>query len=57
MDLPNKHDSRAMLIDKAPGKFVDWQTDDWSTDTLAEARIYGPILAKRSTGTWNSDEL
>ncbi|KAK4159495.1 hypothetical protein QBC43DRAFT_326987 [Cladorrhinum sp. PSN259] len=54
MDLPNLSDSRSMLIDKAPGKFVDWNgQNNWGTDLLAVSRIFGPVLAKRSVGTWS----
>ena len=56
-DLPKTQDSRSMMIDKAPGKFVDWSYDNWGTDKLAASRIFGPVLAKRSTGTWNGFEL
>jgi len=57
MDLPSKKDSRKMLIDEAPDKFNDWLSSDWGTTQLGNSRIYGPILAKRSIGTWNSLEL
>jgi hypothetical protein len=57
MDLPGKSNSRSMLISEAPDKFNDWLYNDWGTDQLAASRIYGPILAKRSIGTWNSTQL
>ena len=57
MDLPSKKDSRKLLIDNAPGKFDDWLGSGWGTDTLAVSRIYGPVLAKRSIGTWNGTQL
>jgi len=57
MDLPSKKDSRKMLIDNAPDKFNDWLYNDWGTTMLGSARIYGPVLAKRSIGTWNSTQL
>ncbi|KAK3352449.1 hypothetical protein B0T25DRAFT_186064 [Lasiosphaeria hispida] len=56
-DLPNQADSRSILIDKAPGKFADWGSTGWGTTALASARIYGPVLAKRSIGTWSGVEL
>ncbi|KAK3389665.1 hypothetical protein B0H63DRAFT_464138 [Podospora didyma] len=57
MDLPGTSNSRTMLIDEAPDKFDDWVANNWGTTTLASARIFGPVLAKRSIGTWNSTEL
>lgn len=57
MDLPDKHDSRDMLIDDAPRKFDDWLSSGWGTDTLESSRIFGPVLAKRSIGTWSDLEL
>lgn len=57
MDLPDLNDSRDMLIDDAPGKFDDWLSNGWGTDNLAISRIFGPVLAKRSIGTWSGLEL
>lgn len=57
MDLPDVGDSQAMLIDEAPDKFIDWTSDNWGTTELKTARIYGPVLAKRSTGTWSGVKL
>ncbi|KAM7187184.1 hypothetical protein V8F33_011363 [Rhypophila sp. PSN 637] len=58
MDLPNTSDSRSMLIDKAPGTFEDWGgVNNWGTDLLDVSRIYGPVLAKRSIGTWSGLEV
>jgi hypothetical protein len=57
MDLPGTSNSQAMLINEAPGKFEDWKSNNWGTDALAVSRIYGPVLAKRSIGTWSSMEL
>ncbi|KAK4213212.1 hypothetical protein QBC37DRAFT_423535 [Rhypophila decipiens] len=58
MDLPNTSDSRSMLIDKAPGTFEDWGgVNNWGTDLLDVSRIYGPVLAKRSIGTWSGIEV
>lgn len=53
MDLPSAKDSRKLLKDNAPGKFEDYLYNNWGTDMLDDSRIYGPVLAKRSTGTWN----
>ncbi|KAK3353373.1 hypothetical protein B0T25DRAFT_590953 [Lasiosphaeria hispida] len=57
MDLPGTSDSRDMLIDEAPDKFDDWVSNNWGTAKLASSRIFGPVLAKRSIGTWNSTQL
>jgi hypothetical protein len=57
MDLPGKSDSRTMMINNAPDKFNDWVSKNWGTDNLAISRLYGPILAKRSIGTWSGLEL
>lgn len=54
MDLPNQSDSRSKLINDAPDKFNNWVYNNWGTDQLSASRIYGPILAKRSIGTFNS---
>ncbi|OSZ99866.1 hypothetical protein A9Z42_0007220 [Trichoderma parareesei] len=56
-DNPSEKDSRNMLEDNAPGMFDDWVSGGWGTDLLRSAVIYGPILTKRSTGTWNGLEL
>ncbi|WP_090677458.1 hypothetical protein [Paenibacillus tianmuensis] len=53
VDLPSVKDSRELLIDKAPGKFDKWLYAGWGTEQLQGARIYGPVLAKRYTGTWD----
>jgi len=57
MDLPNLSNSRTMMINNAPDKFDDWLYNNWGTDTLAISRLYGPILAKRSIGTWSGLQL
>jgi hypothetical protein len=54
---PNEKDSRKMLIANAPGMFDDWNGNGWGTTDLASAVIYGPVLSKRSVGTWNGVEL
>jgi hypothetical protein len=57
MDLPGTTASRNMLIDEAPDKFDDWVSNNWGTTKLATSTIFGPVLAKRSIGTWNSTQL
>ncbi|KAH8805400.1 hypothetical protein F5884DRAFT_799214 [Xylogone sp. PMI_703] len=56
-DDPTEKDSRNMLIDNAPDMFDDWVSNNWGTDTLEDAVIYGPVLTKRSSGTWNGNDL
>ncbi|KAM6504668.1 hypothetical protein FSOLCH5_015171 [Fusarium solani] len=56
-DLPGTSNSRAMLIDKAPDKFDNWQSSNWGTAALAKSRIFGPVLAKRWIGTWSGMQL
>jgi hypothetical protein len=46
-----------MLIDNAPSKFDNWRSNKWGTDTLAVSRIFGPILVRRSVGSWNEKPL
>ncbi|KAK0735156.1 hypothetical protein B0T26DRAFT_737580 [Lasiosphaeria miniovina] len=57
MDLPGTSNSRDMLIDEAPDKFDDWLFNNWGTGALAVARTFGPVLAKRSVGSWSGLEL
>ncbi len=57
MDLPGTSNSRTMLINEAPDKFDDWLFNNWGTGALATSRIYGPVLAKRSIGTWSGVTL
>lgn len=57
MDLPGQSASRTMAIDNAPDKFNDWVSPGWGTSKLSSSRIYGPVLAKRSVGSWSSLEL
>lgn len=57
MDLPSASHSRDMLIDKIPGKMEDWLYNGWGEDMLDDSRKYGPVLAKRSIGTWNGMKL
>ncbi|SEF72939.1 hypothetical protein [Paenibacillus sp. UNC499MF] len=57
MDLPSISDARSLLIGNAPGKFDDWIGDGWGTSLLGSSRYYGPVLAKRSIGTWDGLKL
>lgn len=56
-DDPDESDSRSMLESNAPNMFNDWVSDNWGTDLLESGVIYGPVLTKRSVGTWNGVEL
>ncbi|KAK4061995.1 uncharacterized protein Triagg1_10158 [Trichoderma aggressivum f. europaeum] len=58
LELPGPSDSRKMAIKEEPDKFDDWGPgDDWGTKTLAKARVFGPVLAKRWIGEWNDIEV
>jgi hypothetical protein len=57
LDLPGTDNSRKMLINEAPDKFDNWVSDKWGTSTLAESRIFGPVLVKRSIGSWKGMQL
>lgn len=57
LDLPGEADSRAMLISEAPDKFVNFVSLGWGTGVLDKSRIFGPVLAKRSIGTWADQKL
>lgn len=57
MDLPSLSDSRSLLINNAPDKFDDWLYNGWGTSKLSYSRIYGPVLAKRSIGTWSGLQI
>ncbi|MEC0232068.1 hypothetical protein [Paenibacillus alba] len=57
MDLPNQSDSRSLLINNAPDKFNNWVSSGWGTSKLSSSRIYGPVLAKRSIGTWSGQQI
>lgn len=56
-DLPGTSNSRKMLIDKAPDNFDNWKFNKWGTGALAISRVFGPVLATRSIGTWNGMRL
>ncbi|NEW08392.1 hypothetical protein GK047_20555 [Paenibacillus sp. SYP-B3998] len=53
MDLPSLSDSRSLLINNAPDKFNNWVSSGWGASKISSSRVYGPVLAKRSVGTWN----
>lgn len=53
MELPAQSASQKMMISNAPDKFKNWQQNNWGMDQLSKSRVYGPILAKRSIGTWS----
>ncbi|MFC5470985.1 hypothetical protein ACFPPD_20050 [Cohnella suwonensis] len=57
MDLPSISDARSLMINNAPDKFNDWLYSDWGTTKLQSSRYFGPVLAKRSTGTWSGMTL
>lgn len=57
IDLPLAEDSRKFLAKNPPKEFKNWTANNWGTDRLKEARVYGPVLAKRSKGTWDEFKL
>ena len=57
MDLPSSSDSRSLLKKNIPGKLNNWLYSGWGTSMLDNSRKYGPILAKRSVGTWSGLKL
>ncbi|KYK58872.1 hypothetical protein DCS_05890 [Drechmeria coniospora] len=57
IDLPLAEESRKFLIDNAPEKFKIWLADNLGSDDLADCVVYGPVLAKRSKGTWDVFKL
>ncbi|MDQ0878368.1 hypothetical protein QFZ77_007027 [Paenibacillus sp. V4I3] len=57
MDLLNQTDSRSLLINNSPDKFNNWLYSGWGTSKLSSSRVYGPVLAKRSVGTWSGQQL
>lgn len=57
MDLPSASDARSLLKKNIPGKLNNWLYSGWGTAMLDSSRKYGPILAKRSVGTWSGLKL
>ncbi|WP_336790036.1 hypothetical protein [Paenibacillus sp. MMO-177] len=57
MDLPPINDTRSLTIGNAPDKFSNWLSASWGKNKLQASRYYGPVLAKRSTGTWRGMKL
>lgn len=57
LDLPLINDARGLMIHNAPDKFSHWLSGSWGTSKLQASRYYGPVLAKRSIGTWRGLKL
>jgi len=57
MDLPSASDARSLLKKNIPGKLDNWLYSGWGKSMLDSSRKYGPILAKRSVGTWSGMTL
>ncbi len=57
MDLPSTSDARSLLKKNIPGKLNNWLYSGWGASMLDSSRKYGPILAKRSVGTWSGMKL
>ncbi|KAK5313960.1 hypothetical protein LTR70_007382 [Exophiala xenobiotica] len=56
-DLPSVIYLRRFLRAKVPDEFKNWSANNWGTKYLDESIVYGPVLAKRSKGTWEGFEL
>ncbi|RAP31180.1 hypothetical protein C2W64_00352 [Brevibacillus laterosporus] len=52
-ELPSLADSIKLVTTNILGKLDKWLYAGWGKEKLEQARIYGPVLAKRYTGTWN----
>ncbi|KAK5655140.1 hypothetical protein OQA88_6039 [Cercophora sp. LCS_1] len=50
LEMPDAEDSKRVLRDEAPGLFG-------LVDELDEARVYGPVRARRSVGEWEGEEV
>lgn len=57
LELPGVTESRHMLIEKAPRKFIDAVESNWGINKLEESRLYGPVFTERYTGTWSDKKL
>jgi hypothetical protein len=57
MDLPSSADARSLLKKNLPGKMNNWLYAGWGGAALDGARKYGPVLAKRSVGSWSGLKL
>jgi hypothetical protein len=57
MDLPIIGDARNLMIGNSPDKFNNWLSSGWGKNKLLASRYYGPVLAKRSMGTWRGIKL
>ncbi|MBJ7312660.1 hypothetical protein ACFOLJ_21205 [Rugamonas sp. CCM 8940] len=57
MDLPSTADARSLLKKNIPGKMNNWLSNGWGGNALDTSRKYGPVLAKRSVGSWSGLKL
>lgn len=57
MDLPSKKDAISLLKKNIPGKMDNWLYSAWGSKQLENGRIYGPVSAKRSIGSFNGNKL
>jgi len=57
VDLPSTRDSRRLLREEAPERFDNWGCKKWGTAILAAARIFGPVMVRRSIGDWKGMKL
>ncbi len=57
MELPDKKDAIALLKKNIPGKMDNWLYKSWGSKQLENGRVYGPVQAKRSQGSFNGNKL
>lgn len=57
IDLPSNSDARSLLKKNVPGKMNNWLYLGWGLSMLDNSRKYGPVLAKRSVGSWSGMTL
>ncbi|MYW68801.1 hypothetical protein GTY65_32695 [Streptomyces sp. SID8379] len=54
--LPTGATGLGWLSKDLPGKLADWNSDGWGTDTLAAARVHGPVTSAVYSGAWESSD-
>lgn len=57
LELPGQKETIDLITDKMPGKLEDWKVKKWGTDTMENARIYGPVYYKKYKGEINGIDV